>query len=469
MVRAPGEMSSKARKGNYCPQCHGPVDAGDSICLGCNAERRGAWPIDPYVGRTIGRKYRIDRRLAASASGIVFEAMQMHQDMELGNVVIKMLPKKAIADQKIAKRFMDEAKAARSLTNPHVVRVFDLDRDTGHVPYLVQEYVEGEPLDEIIMQEGALRPVRALAIALQIAEGMEEAHQKQILHRNLRPTNVIIRVRQTEDFVKVIGFGMYETLDRTGSHRTLDSERYLAPEQLDGREEDQRTDIHALGIMLHEMLTGRLPATGGPGLAELLPDADTNLIDLVEMMLEPEPANRPENMKRVVSLLEQAAQELGLNLDITGRFTLPPAMEEKVKEPRTVPPDLPGQAGAVGRHGKRKAIHPASIALAVIAGLILLTALLLGAYRLGAFLYATGQEPEDEPAVGEPVRPTPPAPVKEPRTVPATDAGQGAHDADSEAPAGPVEEEAPVVKKKMPRPVKKKKPGKKKSTPWTKL
>ncbi len=467
-------MNSKSRKGNYCPQCHGPVDAGDSICLGCNAERRGAWPIDPYVGRTIGRKYRIDRRLAASASGIVYEAMQMHQDMELGNVVIKMLPGKAIADQKLAKRFMDEAKAARSLTNPHVVRVFDLDHDTGHVPYMVQEYVEGDPLDEIIVQEGRLRPVRALAIALQIAEGMEEAHQKRILHRNLQPTNVIIRVRPTEDFVKVIGFGMYETLDRTGSHRTLGAERYLAPEQLEGGTEDQRTDIHALGLMLHEMLTGRLPAPGGPGLAELLPDADTNLIDLVEMMIEPEPANRPENMKRVVSLLEQAAQELGLNLDITGRFTLPPEMEEKVEAPRVAPPDLPVRAGTGTRHGRRKAMHPAVIGLAVVAGLILLTALLLGAYRLGALLYARGEQPgqpaetREEPTVAEPVRPTPPPPEPEAGIRPGADVAVAARDAEAEAPPGPAGEAAPAAKKK-PRPAKKKKPGKKTTTPWTKL
>jgi len=443
--------------------------------------------MDPYVGRTIGRKYRIDRRLASSASGIVFGAMQVHQDMELGSVVIKMLPKKATTDQKIAKRFMDEAKAARTLTNPHVVRVFDLDHDTGHVPYLVQEYVEGDPLNEIIVQEGRLKPVRALAIALQIAEGLEEAHQKQILHRNLRPTNVIIRTRQNEDFVKVIGFGMYQTLERTGSHRTLGSERYLAPEQIDGKKEDERTDIHALGLILHEMLTGEPPVSSGPGLAELLPDADTNLIDLVEMMLEPDPANRPENMTRVVVFLEQAAQELGLNLDITGRFTLPPEMVEEVKEPRVAPPDLPDQAGVSDGPGRKKGIHPTIIALAVLAGLILLTAVILGAIRIcgslsgqelepGEHAVEETAEPEVEPTVGDQVPETQPPDERETGPGTTADDGAGAEEAETEAPPEPVDEEAPAVKtkppatKKKPRPVKTKPlPGKKKDTPWTKL
>jgi serine/threonine protein kinase len=421
--------------------------------------------MDPYVGRTIGRKYRIDRRLAASSSGIVFAAMQMHQDMELGSVVIKMLPRKAIKDQKIVKRFVDEARAARTLTNPHVVRVFDLDHDTGHVPYLVQEYVEGDPLNEIVVQEGKLRPVRALAIALQIAEGMEEAHQKQILHRNLQPTNVIIRARLHEDFVKVIGFGMYETLDRTGGHRTAGAERYLAPEQIDGRGEDERTDIHALGVILHEMLTGEAPVAGGPGMAELLPEADANLIDIVEMMLERDPGNRPGNMRKVVSLLEQTAQEHGLNLDITGRFTLPPEVEAEVKQPRVVPPELPGEPGRGKARGGGGRFHPAVVALAVLAGLILLAALLLGAYRLGAFLYAHQQEPVEQvvpgPADQEAVEQPPPVE----KTVPEHEAR--IEPAEEEPPAG---ETGPAVKKK-PRPGKKKpRPGKKKQdTPWTKL
>jgi serine/threonine-protein kinase len=421
--------------------------------------------MDPYVGRTIGRKYRIDRRLAASSSGIVFAATQMHQDTELGSVVIKMLPKKAIKDQKIVKRFVDEARAARTLTNPHVVRVFDLDHDTGHVPYLVQEYVEGEPLNEIVVQEGRLRPVRTLAIALQIAEGMEEAHQKQILHRNLQPTNVIIRARLHEDFVKVIGFGMYETLDRTGGHRTLGAERYLAPEQLEGRGEDERTDIHALGVIVHEMLTGEAPVPGGPGLAELLPEADANLIDVVEMMLEHDPGNRPENMRKVVSLLEQVAQELGLNLDITGRFTLPPDVDEGAKKPQVVPPELPGETARGKASKERGRFHPAVIALAALAALILLAALLLGAYRLGALLYARQTEPVEQAVPG----PTEPEAVEQPppaeKTVP--ERGAGIEPAEEEPPAG---EASPPVKKK-PRPGKKKpRPGKKKQdTPWTKL
>jgi len=420
--------------------------------------------MDPYVGRTIGRKYRIDRRLAASGSGIVFAAMQMHQDMELGSVVIKMLPRKAIKDQKIVKRFIDEARAARTLTNPHVVRVFDLDHDTGHVPYLVQEYVEGDPLNEIIVQEGRLRPVRALAIALQIAEGMEEAHQKKILHRNLQPTNVIIRARLHEDFVKVIGFGMYETLDRTGGHRTVGAERYLAPEQIEGRGEDERTDIHALGVIVHEMLTGETPVPGGPGMAELLPEADANLIDIVEMMIERDPGNRPGNMKKVVSLLEQVALEHGLNLDITGRFTLPPEMDVEAKKQRTVPPDLPDEPARGRARTRGSRFHPAVIALAVVAGLILLAALLLGAYRLGAFLYARQPEPVEQ-SVEEPVAGEQPSPVD--GTAPAAQEREAQVEPPAEEPpAG----EADTPAKKKPRPGKKKpRPGKKKDTPWTKL
>lgn len=454
-------MTPKTRKGYYCPQCNGPVDAEDSICLGCNAERHGAWPVDPYVGRTIGRKYRIDRRLASGASGLVFESTQVHQNTELGNVIVKMLPKQATKDPKISERFMNEARAARTLTNPHVVRIFDLDFDAGHVPYLVQEHVEGESLDEIILQEGRLPPARALAMAIQIAEGMEEAHAKQILHRNLQPGNVIVRERKNEDFVKIIGFGLYQPVTQTGGLKKTGGERHLAPEQAGGRSEDERTDIYALGLIFYEMLTGQLPEEDGKRLAQLVPDADTNLTDIVEMLLESDPADRPESMKKVMTLLEQAAEELGLNLDITGRFTVPPQASEQSLAPTSTPPELP-HGHAAGRRPGRGRIHPGIVALAVCAGLILLAAVVLGAVR------ACSKQDEIEPEVpaehtDEPVQ-APEPDVEEPAPEPEVEP-------EPEPPAPQVEEPvAPAVKRQPPPAKKKPLPGKKKTqTPWTKI
>ncbi len=499
-------MPDPVAKGHYCPHCGNAVDAEDSICLACNLARRGAWPLDPYVGRTIGRKYRITRRISASETGMVFAATQMHGDTELGAVIIKMLSKQLSGDQAMSGRFVHEAQAARTLTSPHMVRVFDLDFDAGHVPYLVMENVAGEPLDEIMLQEGRMDPGRALSIALQVAEGMEEAHGKSILHRNIRPSNIVVRQRDNDDFVKIIGLSLPRRSEGM-PEKSLSStdDPYVAPELRAGGTYSEKTDIWALGAVLHEMLTGETPTQSVSVRARVV-DLPLAIVEIVDSMVETEPADRPTDMTRVSLLIEQAAHEAGYTTDITGRINLsldssspgpraskPPASHRSSPpappasgrpEALVAPPALPDTGDVASPLGDRAA-RQMSIA-EILAVVLVVLVLVLGAVALTLWIVLDGRPAEPPTTPGprktvpvdtgiddgeerdtEPAAPlpTPPAPVA------SGPEAEGSSVSPESSPAGAAPP-APPEKKKPPR----KKPPEKvlhtqdqAGSPWTKL
>lgn len=496
-------MSRGVRKGYYCPHCNSAVDAEDSICLSCNAEKRGAWPVDPYVGRTVGRKYKIIRRITASDEGTVFAATQMHQGTELGHVIVKMLSKKISGDSALAEQFVSEARSARTLTSPHMVRVFDLDFDAGHIPYLVMENVVGDALDDVMLQEEKLEPSRALSIALQVAEAMEEAHRKKILHRNLRPSHIIVRQRASDDFVKIIGFGLARAVPgKTDEGKEIQDDPYLPPEVREGAPHEERSDIWSLGAILYEMLAGQ-PPEEDRSVQDLVPDLPMAIVETVDAMVQTDPEQRPADMGRVAMLLEQAAHEAGYTTDITGRITLPadevlerwssppPATTRSTEQidPPPMPPALPSSPPR--SRGGHKALIPAVIVLGVLGVIIVLAALSMSLYL------ALGKKPAPQappaPQQDVPAKIPPPPPPSAPETGPASDASAGqdakeqqdanvardvlqtdAKPGDSTSdPLEQEEEKPPATDEKKPRkshsPKKKPAEKQKNTSPWTKL
>ncbi len=374
---------------------------------------------------------------------------------------------------------MDEARIARTLTSPHALRVFDVDLDAGHVPYLVQEYLDGEPLSRILGCTGRLEPGRAIAIALQIAEGIEEAHGKSIVHGCLGPSNIMLVDRQGSDFVKILGTGT-ATRAITGEHATgiAGEEAYAAPERAAGGKVDQRSDMYAFGVLLHAMLAGERP---GPwqGVDPSLHEISQDLVDLVEMMTEPDPARRPGSMGKVIELLEQAARDQGLNMDITGRIMVPeeclerPAAAEQPASPDPVPPEVPDSPPQARAKGRSR-IHPGLIALAAAGSILLL--LVAGLWVLHG-MASGGKGPG---SAGPRVAPAIDAGIVLPALEGETraDAGSGAAgDPRDEADAAvvpdvPAEVEGEDSAKVQVHPKKGgpgRKGGGKKSTPWTKL
>lgn len=210
------------------------------------------------IGAVLGGRYEIAEKLGAGGMAVVYRA----QDTLLQRpVTVKVLRSEFAADENVVRRFRREAQAAASLSHPNIVGVYDVGRQDD-VHYIVMEYVQGESLKEVITERGPLPPEEAARIARQIAEALRHAHAHRIIHRDVKPHNVLIT---PEGRVKVADFGIAGAA--TGSTVTypgalLGTVYYFSPEQAQGRYGDERSDLYALGVVLYEMLTGQVPFEG---------------------------------------------------------------------------------------------------------------------------------------------------------------------------------------------------------------
>lgn len=210
------------------------------------------------IGQILNGRYEILERVGGGGMAVVLKA----RDRFLGRTVaIKVLRDQFAGDGEFLRRFRREAQAVASLSHPNIVPLFDFGQDEG-THYLVMEYVEGETLQEKVARDAPLAQRSAVDIAVQILDGLEHAHQKQVIHRDIKPHNIMITPRGR---VKVADFGVAQaahgsTLVHTGD--IVGSAHYFSPEQARGGPVDYRSDLYSLGVVLFEMLTGRLPFEG---------------------------------------------------------------------------------------------------------------------------------------------------------------------------------------------------------------
>jgi eukaryotic-like serine/threonine-protein kinase len=208
------------------------------------------------VGKTVSH-YRILDKLGEGGMGIVYKA----EDTRLDRVVaLKLLAPHLLRHTDSRTRFVREAKAAAALEHPNICMVFEIDEADGQT-FLAMSFVDGENLKEKI-EHRPLKLEGALDIAIQIAEGLQAAHWKSVVHRDVKPGNILI---DTEGQVKIVDFGLAQLgklTQITESGTTLGTPAYMSPEQVEGREVDHRADIWSLGVVFYEMLTGRLPFEG---------------------------------------------------------------------------------------------------------------------------------------------------------------------------------------------------------------
>jgi eukaryotic-like serine/threonine-protein kinase len=209
--------------------------------------------------RTLGDRYEIESALGHGGMATVYRG----RDRVLGRpVAIKVLAERYSGDEKFVTRFRREARAAAGLNHTNIVSVFDTgDTDGRH--YIVMEMVEGETLADLLRREGPLSPDRAARIAGTVARALEAAHEKGLIHRDVKPGNVMLT---RDGDVKVMDFGIAraatdDTLTQTGM--VLGTASYLSPEQSRGEPVNHRSDVYSLGCVLYEMLTGRPPFEGG--------------------------------------------------------------------------------------------------------------------------------------------------------------------------------------------------------------
>jgi len=217
------------------------------------------------IGREIAGRYRMLAKLGEGGMGAVFRAEQISLRR---TVAVKLLRPDILGNQMLLRRFNAEAEAVAKLSHPNTVNIYDFGQDTDGTLFIAMEYIEGRSLRTVVQHEAPLGPRRALAIAGQVAASLADAHAHAIVHRDLKPDNVMLQDRGRErDIARVLDFGIAKLRDDTRATQVamtqqgdmLGTPQYMAPEQIRAEAIDGRTDIYALGCLIYEMVTARLP------------------------------------------------------------------------------------------------------------------------------------------------------------------------------------------------------------------
>src|SRR6476661_3347882 len=270
------------------------------------------------IGTVLSGRYRLEAKLGSGGMSTVYLARDTTLDR---GVAVKVMHREMSEQADQLERFRQEARAVAKLSHPNVVSVIDAGEDGGH-PYIVFEYVEGETLKHRINREGALAPQEAIAYAIEIARGLSVAHARNMVHRDIKPQNILI---DAEGRAKLTDFGISRQREQDGmtaTGRVLGTTDYVAPEQAMGRKVDPRTDIYSLGVVLYEMLVGQVPfaADSQVGVAmkhvnEELPDVQRRRPEVsaavalvVERATAKDPAERYQRIGEMIDDLETALE-----------------------------------------------------------------------------------------------------------------------------------------------------------------
>ena len=211
------------------------------------------------IGKVLGNRYEIVEKIGGGGMALVYKAK-----CRLLNrfVAVKILRPEFTNDEEFVSKFKRESQAAASLSHPNIVNIYDVGNDEDDIYYIVMEYIKGKTLKQIIREKGALEPEAAIHIAKQIALALEHAHSNHIVHRDIKPHNILI----TEDGrVKVTDFGIARAVTSstvTNTGNVIGSVHYFSPEQARGGYVDKKSDIYSLGVVLYEMITGQVPFDG---------------------------------------------------------------------------------------------------------------------------------------------------------------------------------------------------------------
>jgi eukaryotic-like serine/threonine-protein kinase len=272
--------------------------------------------VTASVGTLLSGRYRIDARIGTGGMSAVYRAFDTVLERQ---VAIKQLHRDHAADESQIERFRREARAVAQLNHPHVVGVIDVGSDGGS-PYIVFEYVEGETLKDRIRRHGSLEVSEAVAYAIEIARALGAAHERGIVHRDVKPQNVLI---DEEGSAKVTDFGIARTLGLEGltaEGRVLGTTDYVSPEQALGHQVTGQSDIYSLGVVLFEMLTGRVPFSGEnqvsvamkhvredmPDVQVLRPEVSSTLAAVIDRATAKDLRRRHPTVRELISDLEES-------------------------------------------------------------------------------------------------------------------------------------------------------------------
>jgi len=319
-MKCPSCLAENQPDSRFCSRCATPLPQEPTPDSGGMTRTMIAAIDHLQRGALFAGRYEIIEEIGRGGMGRVYRAYdrQIKED-----VALKLLKPEISFNEKAVERFRNELKFARRIAHPRVCRMYDLG-ESGLSHFLTMEYVEGEDLKAFIRRSDHLTTPKALNIGRQIAEGLSEAHRIGVVHRDLKPQNVMI---DREGKAKIMDFGLARIAEGeglTGSGLMLGTPEYMSPEQVDLKEVDARVDIYALGIILYEMVTGHVPFKGETPLAvamkqknekardarESNPLVPDSLIMVIQKCLEKDPSRRYQTAAEASTALDEVERGL---------------------------------------------------------------------------------------------------------------------------------------------------------------
>ncbi|MCC6555113.1 MAG: serine/threonine protein kinase, partial [Polyangiaceae bacterium] len=304
---------------------------------------------DPLVGKVLNGKFKILSQLATGGMGVIYRGEQVALERQVAVKVLTPTTASSQIDPNFHKRFFLEASILARLQHPNIVTVFDYGRVENMEPeryFMAMEFLEGETLFRRMRKVGRIPPHETMGIARQIARGLREAHKHGVVHRDLKPSNVmLVPGEDMGELVKILDFGLVkvvaddsEELTQQGSF--LGSPRFMSPEQISHGKVDLRTDVYSLGVIMYQMLCGKVPFEAPnsvqiliahlqqpvPPMRERNPEAEVPeaLEAFVMRCLSKDPDGRPASMDALIKGLGECAQAIGLSVSFgsTGLVTI---------------------------------------------------------------------------------------------------------------------------------------------------
>jgi serine/threonine-protein kinase len=326
-----------------------PLRFGDKIQIGDTIMEMVDESKEPIPIEIPG--YKIMEKVGSGGMGTVYKARQLSMDRV---VALKVLNEKYSANKEFVDRFIREARAAGKLNHPNVIHVHDTSKANNR-HYFSMEYVDGFPVKELLRIHGKLDAKRSVDIALQTAKALEFAHENGIVHRDVKPDNIML---SKDGVVKIADLGIAKSFEEAGlaegltkdPRRVMGTPHYMAPEQALGKEIDHRVDVYALGATLYHLLTGHTPFSGStahevikahiqeslPPIQEFSPDVPDALCFVVERMMAKLPEKRYPNMTRLVEDLERFQKGAAVEIERVpeGDSTIQPAVKGELPKAR---------------------------------------------------------------------------------------------------------------------------------------
>lgn len=270
--------------------------------------------MDNLIGKKLDGRYLIESLIGVGGMANVYKG----RDVRTGNqIAVKVLKEEFLDNEELVRRFKNESKAISILNHPNIVKVYDVSV-TDQLQYIVMEYIDGITLKEYLKQRnGALTWKEVVHFATQVLSALDHAHSKGIVHRDVKPQNIML---QADGSIKMMDFGIARfsrAQSQTVSDKAIGSVHYISPEQAKGDHTDARTDIYSVGVMMYEMLSGRLPFDGTGAvsiaimqisekpkpLAEVAPNIPVGLRQITEKAMEKDPADRYQSAQEMLDAI----------------------------------------------------------------------------------------------------------------------------------------------------------------------